>query len=183
MPITGARLFATLVAVSLTLAEARAQSVTSTSRVASQTRATLDSLMLMFDRAWEPQKGTVDENLAVMDRLFVTDSTFLWITDGRQQTNRTQWLQNNRRSLEGTAARTDSIVHRVRWSTVHVLSENTVLHSSEYCADQWRKDGTTGVSEGTVSILFVKRGATWKIMAYHGSHRRRQQPLTTCPAN
>lgn len=162
-------------------AAARAQRSATAPAPTAATLATIDSLVREFDRAWEPQQGSVEENVARLDRLFVTDSTFLWMADGRPQPDRGRWLEGNRRSLTARAARTDSIRHRTLWSHVRVLDANTIVHNSVYCADAWRKDGSTATSEGASTMLFVRRGAGWRLSTYHGSSANRPVPQAKCP--
>jgi hypothetical protein len=185
MPRTSHPLLASLLVLSLLVLSlvAPATVAAQTQAAAPETLAIIDSLVREFDHAWEPQRGTPAENLARLDRLFVTDSSFLWLADGRPQADRARWLQGNRFSLGVRAARTDSIRHRTLWSTVVVLDSRTIVHNSVYCADSWRKDGTTGTAEGATTFVFVRQGNTWRIATYHGSTFGRTQPIERCPAS
>jgi hypothetical protein len=150
-------------------------------RLTPATAASIDSLVRAFDRAWEPQHSSAQQNAEQLDRLFVSDSSFLWITDGFYTKDRERWMEANRRSLATRALRSDSIVHRAIWSDARQVGENTVLHNSAYCAEGWRKDGSKSITVGASTMLFVRKSHGWQISVYHGYVLRGAQPLTACP--
>ena len=142
----------------------------STTVNASALRDTLVHIVLDMYAGWEPQSGTLESAIARGRRYFVTDSTFAMVIDTIYRSAYEQWAARTAVSIPNTYQEYREQHHHVRTAKVLPVGDSAAALTMTYCVDFVKRDGTKGVANSGVTLVFVRLPQGWRIAHYHGSH-------------